>query len=139
MRAYARGYYIKNDYYNGINYAFMLDVRAAATSGDEALTDRVLARRRRREVLEICDRLLTEGPAPVGEEVFWIGATKVEALFGLGQRNESGQLKSEILAKERERLKQAGASSEDANAQVGWMEASLVTQLDKLAQVLPAA
>jgi len=26
VRAYARGYYIRNDYNNGINYAFMLNV-----------------------------------------------------------------------------------------------------------------
>ena len=45
VKAYARGYYIKNDYYNGINYAFMLDVRASCSAGDEALVDRVLARR----------------------------------------------------------------------------------------------
>ena len=30
VKAYARGYYIRNDYYNGINYAFVLDVRASA-------------------------------------------------------------------------------------------------------------
>ena len=129
--AYARGYYIKNDYYNGINYAFMLDVRAAATSGEESLTDRVLARRRRREVLVICDRLLEAVPAPAGDDIFWIGATKVEALFGLGRKDEAAQLRSQIVAKERERLTNAGASDE-----TGWMETSLVTQLDKLATLL---
>ena len=37
VRAYGRGYYIKTDYYNGINYAFVLDVRASCSEGDEAL------------------------------------------------------------------------------------------------------
>ena len=27
--AYARGYFIRNDYHNGINFAFLLNVRAA--------------------------------------------------------------------------------------------------------------
>ena len=130
--AYARGYYIKNDYYNGINYAFMLDVRAAATSGEESLTDRVLARRRRREVLVICDRLLEAVPGPIGDESFWIGASKVEALLGLGRKEEAAQLQLQIVAKERERLRESGASD-----QTGWMEASLVTQLEKLARLLP--
>ena len=58
VKAYARGYYIKNDYYNGINYAFMLDVRASCSAGDEALVDRLLARRVRKDVLKISDRLL---------------------------------------------------------------------------------
>ena len=48
---YARGYFFKNDQYNGINFAFLLDVRASLTDGDEAIADRVLARRIRREIL----------------------------------------------------------------------------------------
>ena len=63
MRAYARGYYIRTDYYNGINYAFVLDVRAARSEGDEALVDRLLARRIRKDVLKICDRLLQAAAA----------------------------------------------------------------------------
>ena len=45
VRAYARGYYIRTDYYNGINYAFVLDLRSSRSVGDEALVDRLLARR----------------------------------------------------------------------------------------------
>ena len=63
VKAYARGYYIRNDYYNGINYAFMLDVRASCSDGDEALVDRLLARRVRKDVLKICDRLLQAAAA----------------------------------------------------------------------------
>ena len=63
VKAYARGYYIKNDYYNGINYAFMLDVRASCSAGDEALVDRLLARRVRKDVLKISDRLLQAAAA----------------------------------------------------------------------------
>jgi hypothetical protein len=119
IQAYARGYYIKNDYYNGINYAFMLDARAAVTAGEESLADRVLARRRRREVIVMCDRLLAAVPKPSDEEIFWIGATKVEALFGLGRRDEAAQLQSQIAA-----------------GQPAWMEASLVVQLEKLSKLL---
>ncbi len=31
ITAYQRGFYIRNDYYNGINFAFLLNVRAAAS------------------------------------------------------------------------------------------------------------
>jgi hypothetical protein len=43
--AYARGYFIKNDHYNGINFAFLLNVRAAESKGDEAIA----------EVLALCE------------------------------------------------------------------------------------
>ena len=84
IKAYGRGYYIKNDYYNGINYAFVLDLRASQSAGDDALVDHLLARRIRRDVLSICDGLLQAAPAAQQQtdsnEPFWIGATKVEAL-----------------------------------------------------------
>jgi hypothetical protein len=144
IQAYARGYYIKNDYYNGINYAFMLNVRAASTAGDEALADRVLARRTRQDVLAICDRLLQAAadqqapehpdPGAGSDEPFWIGATKVEALFGLGRTDEAAQLQAEIVAKERERLKKAsGANAKD---EADWKEGTLVSQLEKLGKLL---
>ena len=147
VKAYARGYYIKNDYYNGINYAFMLDVRASCSAGDEALVDRLLARRVRKDVLKISDRLLQaaaaaaaappgvkpDGPAVSPNDLFWIGATKVEAVFGLGRRDEAKTLKAEIVEKERQRLITAGR---DGDA-VKWMEASLDDQLKELGELLP--
>jgi hypothetical protein len=145
VRAYARGYYIKTDYYNGINYAFVLNVRAANSEGDEALVDRLLARRVREDVLKISDGLLQaaaaaaqpgakpDGPAVDPEDLFWIGATKVEAVFGLGRRDEAKTLKAEIVEKERQRLITAGR---DGDA-VKWMEASLDDQLKELGELLP--
>ena len=141
VRAHARGYYIRNDYYNGINYAFMLDVRASRSEGDEALVDRLLARRVRKDVLKICDCLLQDasavepklgGHGASPEELFWIGATKVEALFGLGRGEEAGTLKAETVEKERQRLVKAGR---DGNA-VKWMEDTLNDQLKKLGALL---
>src|SRR5258705_6927959 len=137
VRAYAGGYYIRTDYYNGINYAFVLHVRASCSVGDESLVDRVLARRVRADVLIICDRLLQAGtgadeqkplyvnPGVGSDEPFWIQATKVEALFGLGRRDEASRLKDEIVAKARERLTMAS-----------WSVASLDDQLKKLGKLL---
>jgi len=141
VRAYARGYYIRTDYYNGINYAFVLDVRSSRSEGDEALVDRLLARRIRKDVLKICDRLLQAASGAAEprlkrdgtNELFWIGATKVEALFGLGRRDEAESLKTEVVEKERQRLIKAGG---DGNA-LNWMGASLNEQLKKLGELLP--
>jgi len=132
VKAYGRGYYIKNDYYNGINYAFMLDLRASQSAGDDALVDHGLAKQIRNDVLLICDQLLKPVPAAQqqadSDELFWIKATKVEALFGLGRKAEAEKLKVDIIDKERERL---------GDNQAKWKEAALLSQLDELAKLLP--
>ena len=149
LRAYGRGYYIKNDYYNGINYAFMLDVRASCSAGDDATADRVLARRTRQDVLTICDRLLESSqasgkqepghsdPGVGSEEPFWIGATKVEALLGLGRKDEAQSLKAEVIAKERARLVRSVGAGDKASKEGDWKENSLNTQFRKLDELLP--
>ena len=133
ISAYERGFYLKNDYYNGINYAFMLNVRAALSEGDEATADRVLARRVRTRVLDICeDRLKADKLA--GDEAFWIGATKVEGLVGLGRKADAAALKAQVIKDERARLAAVGANVEK---EVGWREQTLDDQLAKLEKLLP--
>ena len=84
--AYERGFYLKQDYYNGINLAFLLNVRAAehqaAGQVAEAVADFVLAQRVRREVIPICEKALTAGPR-TPEDKYWILATLWEAALGL--------------------------------------------------------
>jgi hypothetical protein len=92
--AYEKGFYLASDYYNGINYSFLLDVRAAQSTGDEAIADRVQARRVRQQVLRICEDRLAQGikgesPASKTEQEYWVRATIVEALYGLGRTAES--------------------------------------------------
>ena len=92
--AHEKGFYLKNDHYNGINYAFLLDRRAAATSGEERIADRVLARRIRQRVLTLCDEAISQGFSHLdkkdrGVAEYWLRATRVKALFGLGQRQDA--------------------------------------------------
>jgi hypothetical protein len=130
IRSYGRGYYIKDDYYNGINYAFLLNARASVTDGDDALVDRRLAWRIRTAVLKICDELIesdanrpADAPDKVKEEdIFWIKATKVEALFGLNRVQESDDLRATLLA---------GLPADD------WRISSLSGQLAALADLKP--
>lgn len=124
IRSYGRGFYLKDDSYNGINYAFMLDHRASKSEGDEAIADRVWAERVRRRVIEICDEQLqtevTDDAGRVdGEAMFWLRATRVEALLGTGQEAEA----EEALE----------AAAEEAPED--WMEGSLRSQLDKLREL----
>ncbi|MBV8858479.1 MAG: DUF4071 domain-containing protein [Acidobacteria bacterium] len=98
VRGYERGFYLRNDYYNGINLAFMLNVRAAhAGSRPEAIADFVQAERVRREVLSICEQWLAENPAPTGKRAtkqalreyltkkYWVVASQAEAYLGTGR------------------------------------------------------
>ena len=94
IRAHERGFYLRNDYYNGINLAYLLNVRAAE-AGDlaERIADYVGARRIRREVLTICDAWLAANKPPADGDPqatsefealrYWVLATRGEALFGL--------------------------------------------------------
>lgn len=91
IRAYARGYFLMNDHYNGINFAFLSDTRASIMTGDEAIADRIVANRIRREVLARCEDLLAENVLQ-GDEAFWVLATKVEALVGLGHEDADREL-----------------------------------------------
>jgi hypothetical protein len=122
IRAYARGYFIKNDYYNGINFAFLLNVRAAGSQGDEAIADRVLAKRIRHEVLILCDQVLKDSSLN-DDDRFWVRATQVEALFGLARQSEAEALKQQLLTQ------QPPAAS--------WMMNSMNDQLAKLARLQP--
>ena len=126
--ALQRGFSLLDDYYNGINAAFLLDLRANRINADEpeAIADRVLAKRLRVRVKEITDLLLTEQVAGENELAraqnrYWIEATKVEALFGLGEKAEASALL--------EKLK----SSEGIER---WMIDTTTEQLEKLSELL---
>ena len=125
--AYERGFYLKRDYYNGINYAFVLNVRAEQQDdADEKTADTVLARRVRKDVLGLVDE--AEKALPRDEnrepadaaEAYWIAATRLEALKGLGQ--------AERLEEESEKL--------FAKAPEDWMPASTKEQLERLEKLL---
>lgn len=121
IRAYARGYFIKNDYYNGVNFAFLLNVRASISSGEEAIGDRVLARRVRGELLALCDTA-EKAPGLKDEDRFWIAATKMEVLVGLGRVAEADSLKTAL---------------KELPVVQPWMMATMDSQLAKLTALNP--
>ena len=138
IRAYARGYFIRNDYYNGINFAFLLNERAAKSQGDEAIADRVLARRIRTEVLKLCDVTLATG-ALKADDLFWVGATMVEAFLGLRQKKESDNLRAQI-ATEPPNTPDATIAAQYKKTYVPpaqWMLDTMNDQLNKLAALEP--
>jgi len=120
VRSYERGFYLRNDYYNGINLAYLLNVRCAnIPTPAEAIADFIQAQRIRREVLKVCRNFLdTEKPS--GDVQYWVKATAAEACFGLGDDAQGQQILAEALA-----LPVAQ-----------WMKDSTQEQLDKLKPLL---
>jgi hypothetical protein len=124
--AYEKGFYVKNDHYNGINLAFVLNLRAAnAADPEEATADAVQARRIRRRVAEIARKLIAAGikddEGKVDpEETFWVQASLAEALVGSGQKDEAARLREEL----------AGTVPAD------WMLETMNDQLGKLEGLL---
>ena len=86
--AYERGFSLRGDYYNGINFAFMLNVRAVLSSRADAIADWITAERIRRRVLEVCRAALNATPEENADDRFWIQATIAEAWLGLGEMQE---------------------------------------------------
>jgi hypothetical protein len=103
---YSRGYYLRNDRYNGINLAYVLNVRmdsALDSTKEERIADFIWANRIRREVLGLCeqerqeirereqrvgsnsDQVKRDQEARDREQKFWCLATEAEAHLGLGQ------------------------------------------------------
>jgi hypothetical protein len=103
---YEKGFYVKQDYYNGINAAFLHALKAASeTDRLEALASYGQARRIWKEVIGICDRLLIDAEGKkkdyYKDERVWIYLTLAEAHNGLGNKD-----------KEEECLKRAGLETE---------------------------
>jgi hypothetical protein len=140
--AHEKGFYVKNDYYNGINLAFLLNVRAALkvdTDPAEAITDFILAQRTRRRVLQLCQGLLESKRQPLGADKYWIRATMAEAYAGLGDDGRA----QEVL--EAARAVDIADPLVDSTVQAagpvrspvpGWMSQSTVEQLARLRDLL---
>ena len=131
VRAYERGFYLRNDYYNGINFAFLLNVRSVNNADPgRTIADFIQARRVRKEVLEICrewlsaDTASVEGVVSIDQKhpsnAYWVLATVAEAYFGVGD-NVQGQ----------EWLEKAKAASPEQ-----WMVDATVKQLANLETLL---
>ncbi|MEO8569949.1 MAG: hypothetical protein ABI419_12450, partial [Ginsengibacter sp.] len=123
----------RNDHYNGINYAFLLNLRASQSSDTaEAIADFIQARRVRKEVLSICDTWLKNNPEPTGPDAtqkivedywkgrYWVEATAGEAYVGLENDEKASETLNEVYSKVSEK----------------WMQETTETQVEKLKKLL---
>lgn len=100
IAAYERGYYLKGDYYTGINYAFVLNTRAALLEerGEvaQAIADFMAARKVRAAVMQMC-QAAAEG-AKSDEQKYWVLATALEAAVGLESAADEAALNARLAA-----------------------------------------
>lgn len=92
--ALERGFYIKGDYYNGINLAFMLDTKAEIGDDDTKQELHCVARHVRRRVKDICEVGIRDSDL-ADDSRYWILATLYEACVGLGLDEEAMHWKAE--------------------------------------------
>ena len=125
INALERGFKLKNDYYNGINLAYMLNERAALAdmAPAEAIADYVQAQRVRSKVIEICKQAVEDG-IENNEDKYWVLATLWEASFGI--RDTDGAAQWETAARQHV----------NDNALSDWMVSSTEEQIANLAKLL---
>ncbi|HTR11891.1 MAG TPA: tetratricopeptide repeat-containing protein [Roseiarcus sp.] len=127
IRAAERGFFIKRDYYNGTNLAYLLTVRASKSSGDDRIADKVFADRVRRAVVDITEKRLqalqekrsAEGDTTLRDEKYWIAASHAESLVALGDPKGEDLLREAL-----------------ASAPAGWMADTTKAQLDRVKSLL---
>ncbi|HEX6184619.1 MAG TPA: tetratricopeptide repeat-containing protein [Pyrinomonadaceae bacterium] len=131
VRGYERGFYLREDYYTGINLAFLLNARAATAPARvretrpqaevraEAVADFVEAERVRREVISICESVLASDSLS-DDDRYWALATMAEAYLGVGDEERAQQKFEE-------------AASISSESQLGERTRA---QLDKLRELL---
>lgn len=117
--ALERGFFIKNDYYNGINLAYMLDVKASKSEEPEKSELHCFAYYIRRKVKHICEQAI-DNENIRDDEKFWVLATLYEACVGTGDNAEADQWYAEA----------------EKVAKDPWMKESMDEQDEKLRALL---
>ena len=99
-----KGFYLKDDHYNGINLAYLYNVRASISEGLDVVTDFVLAQRTRSRVIQLCQGLLDQTRTPTSGKWFDRDAKYslleilAQAWMGLGNEAECQNCLDELFA-----------------------------------------
>jgi tetratricopeptide (TPR) repeat protein len=87
LRFYERGYYIANDYYNGINTAFLYwKLASLADNKEETQFYKMQAKQIAKHVAEICINLMAQEDYNKRNDKEWVTNTLAEAYYGLDDK-----------------------------------------------------
>jgi len=99
IRYYGRGFEIRQDYYNGENYALCLDHRAALQDDpEERLFDRISARKLREQLRQMLAGIIASDALSERSDARWIFATAANTAFALGHPGEGEAHEARFLA-----------------------------------------
>lgn len=120
IKNYEKGFYIQSDYYNGINLAYLLNVRGRISDYPDSIADYVIANRVRYEVSQICEDLISSDDFHDRSDQYWIVATLEEAYYGLGSSAEYLYVREQAL-----KITRAPWERETTEAQIKKLEGLL--------------
>ena len=102
IHAFSRSFYVKQDSNSGLNFARLLELRAlrSARAGerDEAIADRVLARRVRQDILRYVAPQLDDLDELRADKRYWMLASLWEVNAGLGRGADATRWEEEARA-----------------------------------------
>ena len=94
---YEKGFYIQQDHYTGINFAYQLNVKANTIKNkNEAISFYMQANRVRIKILEICTRLIKSKSFNDRGDKEWIYQSLAQAFLGLNKKAELKKVIPEI-------------------------------------------
>jgi tetratricopeptide (TPR) repeat protein len=95
---YQRGFYIQQDYYNGINYAYSLTIKSSVERRkNEAISFFIQANMIREQIVLICKDIIKQKNFKDRGDKVWVYQTLAQAYLGLGKRSEIKKLLPTIV------------------------------------------
>lgn len=89
IKFYSKGYHISQDYYNGINYAYLLTLKATLVKDKyEAISYFVQSQKVRQEIISICVGLIKQKTFKERGDKEWIYQSLAQAYLGLDKQKE---------------------------------------------------
>lgn len=97
IKFYSKGYHISQDYYNGINYSYLLSLKATLVKDKyEAISYFVQSQKVREEIVSICLGLIKQKTFKERGDKEWIYQSLAQAYLGLDMQNESQKVIDKI-------------------------------------------
>jgi tetratricopeptide (TPR) repeat protein len=86
---YEKGFYVQQDYYTGINFAYELTVKATTINNkNEAISFYLQSNRIRNKVIEICNQLIKSKSFKDRGDREWVYQSLAQAYLGLNKKTE---------------------------------------------------
>lgn len=89
IKFYSKGYHIAQDYYNGINYAFLLTSKATIeTDKFESISYFIQSQKIREEIVVLCKEIISDKSFIERGDQHWVLQTLAQAYLGLNNQTE---------------------------------------------------